>query len=92
MSAKEKKIMRPLATLIALSLMAIGGSCGGGKRLVIPHYTVIPPNPTRFMTGAGEEEITPALRPEPGARRDSRPVRGCRLANRFPDDRHGPLL
>jgi len=46
--------------MIALSLIAVGGtSCGGGKRLVILPYTVDPPNPTRFMAGAGVEEITP---------------------------------
>ncbi len=59
MSAKQKKIVRPLAIVIALSLIGIGASCGGGKRLVIPSYTLGPPNPTRFMAGAGAEEITP---------------------------------
>ncbi len=58
MSAKQR--MRPLATMIALSLIVVGGaSCGGGKRLEIPRYKMDPPNPTRFMAGAGIEEITP---------------------------------
>ena len=60
MSAKQKKIIWPVATILVLSVLAIATSCDKGKLLVIDGYPLNPSSSiTRFMAGAGEEEITP---------------------------------